>query len=443
MDEPLVLDLELASSSSALANSIDITPYFGSMKYVEVTSVLIYGKDGVSQEALDAPIYVGSSLVPLNLQMAKSYFYSKATIRFAERQVFKIQVSFRQPEYSNIDIQHLYWKPTTSNRNNPFVNLERFNPDALSKDIYEKVEYNKYNLLPTQSNPTEYSKLGTAFKTVDVSIKKKPVARKFYVIELTLTSPLDVQRKVYFERWDSSFQLGTRTIVKEPFFLSSIEYSEDEIKNKNYDTMEAAQKDFDELMQIYMSDPENPTELEDESTVDLISVVEQSFTAQERIKTYKVAVQSAKERYPAKRWCIGLRDIEVYKETFNSQLEIVSLPFNFDFPVESAMLSIDSNIDEAMLKNISLLGYISVDGGNNWIQISPIQLDFSGIPEVLFFNQSVLNEYRLSGASYLTYPAVPREVKNILVKIKITKKNRLNFTPSIYSYQLIAKVKRS
>ena len=207
--------------------------------------------------------------------------------------------------------------------------------------------------------------------------------------------------------------------------------------------MEAAQDDFDELMNLYMSDPENPTELEDGSIVNLISVVEQSFTAQEKIKNYRVAVQTAKERYPAKRWCIGLRDIEVYKETFNSQLEIVSLPFNFDFPVESVMLSIDSNIDEAMLKNISVLGYVSVDGGNNWIQISPIQLDFSGVPEILLFNQSVLNEYRLSGASYLTYPQVPREVKSILVKIKITKKNRLNFTPSIYSYQLIAKVKRS
>ena len=441
--EPLVLDLELASSNSAVANSIDIAPYFGSMKYVEVNSIIIYGKDGASEQILKSPIYIGSSLVPLNLQMAKSYFYNKATVRFLERQVFKIQISFTQPEYSNIDIQHLYWKPTASNRNNPFVNLERFNPDALSKDIYEKVEYNRYSLLPTQSNPTEYSRLGNASKTIQVSIKKKPVARKFYVIELTLTSPLDVQRKVYFERWDSEFELGTKKVIKTPSFLSSIDSSEDEIKNKNYDTMEAAQKDFDDLMEIYMSDPENPTELEDGSTVDLISVVEQSFTAQERIKTHSVRVQSAKERYPAKRWCIGLRDIEVYKETFNSQLEIVSLPFNFDFPVESAMLSIDSNIDEAMLKNISLLGYISVDGGNNWIQISPIQLDFSGVPEILLFNQSVLSEYRLSGASYLTYPQVPREVKSILVKIKITKKNRLNFTPSIYSYQLIAKVKRS
>ena len=171
--DPLVLDLELASSNSSVANSIDITPYFGSMKYVEVPTVLVHGKDAVSQEALDAPIYIGSSLVPLNLQMAKSYFYSKATIRFTERQVFKIQISFKQPEYSNIEIQHVYWKPTSSNRDNPFVNLERFNPDALNKDIYEKVEYNKYSLLPTVSNPTEYSKLGQAFKSVDVSIKKK------------------------------------------------------------------------------------------------------------------------------------------------------------------------------------------------------------------------------------------------------------------------------
>jgi len=446
--DPLVLDLELVSSNSAVANSIDITPYFGSMKYVEVTSVLVYGKDGVSQEALDAPIYIGSSLVPLNLQMAKSYFYSKATIRFAEKRVFKIQVSFKQPEYSNIEIQHVYWKPTSSNRDNPFVNLERFNPDALNKDIYEKVEYNKYSLLPTISNPTEYSKLGQAFKSVDVSIKKKPVARKFYVIEVSITNPSNQQVKAYFEGWFSENSSdrdanGNFIVVRVPRFLDSIDVTEDEIKNKNYDTIEAAQQDFDDLINIYLVDQATPTLLDDGSTVNMITVVEQSFTAQERVKNYRVPVQTAKERYPAKRWCIGLRDIEVYKETFNSQLEIISLPFSFDFPVESVMLDIDSNIDEEMLKNVSILGYISVDNGSNWIQISPIQLDFSGVPEVLFFNQSVLNEYRLSGGSYLSYPTIPKEVKNILVKIKIVKKNRINFTPSIYSYQLIAKVKRS
>lgn len=593
--DPLVLDLELASSNSPVANSIDITPYFGSMKYVEVTSIVVYGKDGVSHEALDAPIYIGSSLVPLNLQMAKSYFYSKATVRFAERRVFKVQVSFKQQEYSNMEMQHVYWKPTSSNTNNPFANLERFNPDALNKDIYEKVEYNRYNLLPTISNPTEYSKLGKASKSIEVFIKKKPVARKFYVIELSITNPSNEQVKAYFEGWFSENSPdrdanGNFIAIRVPRFLDSIDVTEDEIRNKNYDTIDAAQKDFDELIDLYMSrtmlapvgttftasgtttttanalltgksytiafvgttnftllgaasnavgvvftknsttgtgtgtaswtgtftgltqsatsgsgtgavfsitktgtgvtysttsgsanitvtmtkygtgyavgdtikilgtslggtTPANdltltvatigPTLLDDGSTVNRITVIEQSFTAQERITKYSIPLETAKERYPAKRWCIGLRDIEVYKETFNSQLEIVSLPFSFDFPVESVMLDINSNIDEEMLKNVSILGYISVDNGSNWIQISPIQLDFSGVPEVLFFNQSVLNEYRLSGGSYLSYPTIPKEVKNILVKIKIVKKNRINFTPSIYSYQLIAKVKRS
>jgi len=446
--DPLVLSLQLASSSSSVANSIDITPYFGSMKYVEITSIMIYGKDGVAQEALGAPIYIGSSFVPLNLQMAKSYFYSKATIRFAERRVFKIEISFRQPEYSNIDIQHTYWKPNSSNMDNPFVNLERFNPDALNKDIYEKVEYNKYDLLPTISNPTEYSKLGKTSRNINVSIKKKPVARKFYIIELGITDPSSVQKKAYFEGWFSENSSdkdanGNFIVIRVPRFLDSINVTEDEIRNKNYNTIEAAQNDLDDLLNIYLLDQATPTLLDDGSTVNTILVTEQSFTAQEKIKNYRISVETAKERYPAKRWCIGLRDVEVYKETFNSQLEIVSLPFTFDFPVESVMLDIDSNIDEEMLKNVSILGYISVDNGSNWIQISPIQLDFSGVPEVLLFNQSVLNEYRLSGGSYLSYPTVPKEIKNILVKIRIVKKNRINFTPSIYSYQLIAKVKKS
>ena len=640
--DSLVFDVEIGSSSGSLANSIDIAPYFGSMKYVEVSSIIIYQKNGTSEQILKAPIYIGSSLAPLNLQIAKSYFYDRATIYFSDRQVLKVQVSFRQPEYSNIDIQHVYWKSTSSDTNSPFANLERFNPDALNKDIYETVEYNRYDLLPTIANPTQFSKLGTAVKSVNVSVKKKPVAKTFHIIELTIEDNLQVQRKAYFERWDSSVELGTRTVIRTPLFNYAVIVTEDEITNKNYDTIEAAQQDLDDLRNIYLfnttlvpvgttftasgtsvtaaatytgktqsttsgtgtgavftitktgssanyngnitvtttkagsnyavgntikilgtslggatpandltltitaigpvlldvsvlnttliqgsttftaagtsvtaaathtgktqratsgtgtgavftiqktgsgtaysgnitvtitnggigyavgntitipgaslggATPANDLTLtitaigpvlnQETSLVKTISTLEQSFTAKERIKNYNVALQSAKEIYPAKRWCIGLRDIEVYKGTFNSQLEIVSLPFNFDFPVESAMLSIDSNIDEQMLKNVSISGYISVDNGSNWIEISPIQLDFAGIPEVLFFNQSVLNEYRLSGASYLSYPAVPKEVKNILVKIKIVKKSRINFTPSVYSYQLIAKVKKS
>ena len=441
--EPLTLEIEMAAASATLANSIDISPYFGSMKYVEVTSVKIFSKDGTSEEIIKNPIYIGTSFIPLNLQMAKSYFYNKATIRFMERQVLKVQISFRQPEYSDIEIQHLYWKPTSANRDNPFVNLDRFNPDALSKDIYESVEYNRYDLLPTISNPNDFKKLGKAYRTVNVAIKKKPVTKRFYLIEFTIMKD-GVSSKVYFEQWFYQSVLGSPLETERvPQFLDSIRIVEDEVMNKNYDTMEAAQKDIDDLMAIYMADEATPTTLDDGSTVEDIEVILKTLPSVEKNKNYRIPVESQYERYPAKRWAIGIRDIELYKETFNNELEIVSLPFLFDFPVESVMLSIDSNIDDSMLKNVSITGYISADNGSSWIQISPIQLDFSGVPEVIFFNQSVLSEYRLSGASYLSYPAVPKEVKNLLVKIKVNKKSKQNFTPSIYSYQLIAKVKRS
>lgn len=441
--EPLVLELEMAAPAATLANSIDIAPYFGSMKYVEVTSVKIFNKDGVAEEIIKNPIYIGTSFIPLNLQMAKSYFYNKATIRFMERQVLKVQVSFRQPEYSEIEVQHLYWKPTSASANNPFANLDRFNPDSLSKDIYETVEYNRYDLIPAMSNPNDFKKLGKVYKTIGVSIKKKPITKQFYLIEIT-TLKEGVYSKIYFEGWFYESVLGSPGQTQRvPRFLDSIQIREDEINNKNYDTIEAAQQDIDDLMAIYMADEATPTTLDDDSIVDSIQVILKTLPSIEKIKNYRVPLESSYERYPAKRWAIGIRDIEVYKETFNNELEIVSLPFLFDFPVESVMLSIDSNIDEAMLKNVSIQGYVSADNGANWIQISPVQLDFSGVPEVLFFNQSVLNEYRLSGASYLNYPSVPKEVKNLLVKIKVIKKSKQNFTPSIYSYQLIAKVKRS
>ena len=40
--------------------------------------------------------------------------------------------------------------------------------------------------------------------------------------------------------------------------------------------------------------------------------------------------------------------------------------------------------------------YVSADDGNSWIAISPIENPFSGIPEILSFNENTLRSY-LSG----------------------------------------------
>lgn len=440
-EDPLNLKISLISSSPQVANSIDIVPYFGSSKYVEVTEVVVFSKDGSSQNVLKDTIYIGSSLVPLNLDLAKNYFYNKATVKFNEKEIIKIEIGLRQPNHSNIEIKHVYWKPSSSNSNNPFGGLSRFNPDALSRDIYETIRYNKYELIPTISNPTRYKTSTQNIKTVNVTLKKKPTSLKAYFIVASVisNSATPEYSNLYFNNWiinqNSEFDDN-----REAQFKTEIEKDEDGYITKNYDSIEAAQEDYQDLIGRYISSTPYST---DEFTLVDISIVEQSFTPTEKEVNYRVSVEQGEEIYNAKRWAIGLRDIDVYREVYQDEMEIVSFPFKFDHPVESVMLDVEASIEPSLAGRTIIQTYVSVDRGSNWIEVSPVQLDFTGIPEVLFFNQSILDEYRLSGASYLSYPLIPKEVKDVVVKIVAKKNSNYNFSPYIYSYKVIAKVKRS
>jgi hypothetical protein len=433
--EPLTLKLKLTSNSGRIANSIDITPFFGSSKYVEVTEVLVFAKDGSSENVLKNTIFIGSSLVPLNIELAQNYFYNKATVRFPERQVSKIEISFRQPTYSNIDIKHVYWKPSSTNVNNPFVNLSRFNPDALSRDIYESIKYNKYQLIPTLSNPTKYKTTTQNVADINVALKKKPTSLNAYFIAASFVneSATPVNSTVYFNRW--------KVVGEEAEFISEIIKDEDSYITKNYDAPSAAQEDLNDLLDLYFG--ATPYVDEELGTLQDISIVQQSFVPIQKEISYRVIVEQEEEFYKAKRWAIGIRDIDVYRETYIDEMQVISFPFKFDYPVESVMLDVQASIDEVHSGRTNIQTYISADQGSNWIEVSPVQLDFTGTPEIVFFNQSILDEYRLSGASYLSFPTIPKEVKDITVKIVAQKKGAYNFTPNIYSYQLIAKVKRS
>ena len=450
VNDPLEMVIQLSSKSAAKVNSIDITPYFGSCRVVQVTEIKVYDKTGFSENVISSPIFIGSSMIPINLQMARQYFYNKATVRFSEREVIKVEVKFKQTEYSDIQIQHIYWQPTDANKDNPFVDAERFNPDSLSRDIYESIEYNRYSLLPTTSNPLEFKKSADIYKTVSVSLKKKPSTKSFFVIEFTVTPESGANEKIYFQQWFSESgrdENNQPIVVKTAYFSKDVVINDDEIQTKNYPSSSDAEEDFNELKETYLT--ETPyvispiTGVTSGGTITDIQVVSRTVTPVEKVKTYRVPVKTQKEVYSAKRWAIGIRDIELYSEVFANELEIVSLPFLFDLPVEAVMLNLDSYIDENLVKECSIETQISADGGSNWIDISPIQLDTNSIPEMVYFNQSTIGEFKLGRARYVNYPDVPKEVKSIVVKIKIKKKPSKNFTPNIYSYQLIAKVKRS
>lgn len=173
-------------------------------------------------------------------------------------------------------------------------------------------------------------------------------------------------------------------------------------------------------------------------------------------QNFSVPLRIAREPLPAKRMSIGIRDVSLYNQAYENSADIISKPYLFDSPVESVMLDVQSNSDNFSISGGYINSYISLDEGKKWIEISPVQRGFNtgessseAIPEIIAFNQNIAAGFKLPGVQYMNHPKttvkgveyeVPNQVKNILVKIKITK-GQSNATPVVYSYRLAAKVK--
>lgn len=187
-----------------------------------------------------------------------------------------------------------------------------------------------------------------------------------------------------------------------------------------------------------------------------VQAVSKQNVSQIKNDTFNVPIKIAREVLQVDRMSIGIRDISLAYQEYEPAAEIISKPYNFDSPVEAVMLDINSNAAEMIDNGGYIESSISVDGGNKWISISPVQSGYSygktnkfSIPEVLCFNQNVSNGFKLPGVQYLNYPSttirsvsyeIPNQVKNILVKINITKGTG-QVSPLVYSYKLAAKVK--
>jgi hypothetical protein len=163
--------------------------------------------------------------------------------------------------------------------------------------------------------------------------------------------------------------------------------------------------------------------------------------------TYSVPIKVSRTLMKANRLSIGLRDVSLYYDEYADYAEFISLPFDFDLPVESVILNVESN--EKLISSSSSLitAEISADG-TNFIPIDTVQSGYAEtdflVPEVVAFNQSIPSGYKLPGVAYYSYPTpgIPKEVKKLWVKIKMKKSQSSNTTPVIYSYSLGVKVKK-
>lgn len=448
MSDPLEVVVEMVSKRKTKANAIDISPFFSSMDLVEVSSVKVFAEDGSSEEVLHEPMFIGSSMAPFNLQNVNNYHYNNAVVRFSERILSEVQITFIQRTPKDIDLQHVYWVPDYQTDNNddesPFYGLPRFNPEALPSETFEEVRFDYKSLLPTYSNPRLYKTQAGARKSVGVVTKKVPTVYSKHVIVLPMKLNFgSTEKDYYFDGWSGDeFTFSSELKLGPNYEGENVRY---------FDTANDASGDLQSIKDwLEDNGSDNGDGTYDFSagsntfTVDPTDITVTPFTRQfsESERYFTVPVKLEKEIYQAKRMAVGIRDISVYYESYNTEFEIISKPYVYNFPIDSLMLSVDSNIDNTFSTDLYLYYYISVNGGESWIRINPIQLDNQGIPEVISFNNNVPSDFELPGVMYLNYPDVPQAVDNVLVKITGTRLRGSNFTPEIKSYELIAKVKK-
>ena len=533
LTKPLVLTVVMESNVATNANSIDIVPYFGSSNFVKVNQIRIFKEDGTSEDILDKAIFIGSSFAPLTIESAQNYFYNKATVKFSERKILKVEVIFEQDSIQDIDIKHLYWKPNypqDEETESPFYGLSRFNPDVLSRDIYEEVTYNKDIIIPPLHQPNKFKANTNNPGSIKVTLKKKPVVYNAYIITFDVDG-----EKVYFQNWTTDLNDPDRYIQwKVSPDFEAPPNADDPRPVKYFQSESDANQDYQSVISFIngikqpisttgtvssvagagpwtatitgMTDvqllevgayitatdgtgklfggtpqsvrvseitsstsikytvtggtPPVPGTVTGISRTNFVSISSSSFpTASELLNIINPAVEyithtgvgrtlepvvpitAETEMYRAKRLAIGIRDISVSYETYADQAEIVSTPYLFDAPVEAIMLSVETNIDNTFSNKININYYISADG-SNWMKISPVQLDTQGIAEVIVFNKNIPDSYQIPGVAYLNSPKVPNIVNKIYVKIEMIKNKNTNITPLIYSYELIAKVKK-
>jgi hypothetical protein len=542
-DSPLKLVLEIAKRGSAPANSLSITPFFGydeiNITPIKITSIVIETIDPGFQpkeEMISSPITVGPTAIPTSVTDSSNFFFKKAIIKFAERNVSKVTVTIEQSTSASVTIKHAYWTVASvagnyefnvsdyvsfSEDNRPvpesiWSGSSRFNPSL----IYNKstistitgIESSLDQLIPSISNPTEVtggsamSRRAVITGVQDVEVKyymmrvfDKKKNKYVYVEDIDLLTPEELTNELkqvpsgstpFLNWWPASSKItGYDTSANAGAAGSGRAfYSKTDPNDPKYDAIlrpfftnpnyVPATPNYGYTPDIYewwalkykMTGVEKNSAYKGSSTPSYYLGQRYTVTDAQVISEPFQKITKPKVRYninlnknyeiirdgdrindqtvAAKRWSIGLRDISVSNDLYNTSAEIISKPFNFPYPVEYLMLYSDYTIPIAEMANefseqtefISY--YISVEGKDGpWLPISPVEDPFnSDIPEIYSFSKNISSELRIPGIAYVD---IDSEVNSIRVRIKIRKPNMLNGTPLINYYQLAAKVKRA
>ena len=389
-------------------------------------------------ELLSSPIYIGSSFIPQNTEAQKNYYYNRAVVYFPEINTSEITVNLEQSTYSDIKLQHMYWKPHFNTGFASSLNTQsRFDPASLISLGFKEVQYNYSDLVPNILRPNQLKDQSSlAVKKINVTHKDHLRANRYLVsfkrTNAALTPPA-VQKYYYTNPTTNSQSLvQQQEIAAESDMDLAFQY-------ESLESAEIAKKYIE--TRISSADPLykwNSTNFQDL----VIETIKTELSL--RSQTVSISLQRAFEIYSAKRFSIGIRSIDINYNIYSQKAQIISKPFIFGYDVRNLTISADTSLGlEGGNSNVSYIKYsISLDDAKKWIQISPIENPFNGVPEILSFNENVESFGQIKGVSYFNYPNIPVSTKSIRIKIEIEKPKYENTTPIIHSYQIAGRVEQ-
>jgi hypothetical protein len=442
-------------------NSLTVVPFFGQadMIYPEVEIYKVIAVNSDTNEVVDlisSSIFIGNTIVPQTIESMKNYNYEQCVIDFPEIKTKFIKVYFKQKFYNNVKVKHLYWKPSTTTAIE-FRNQSRFNPEILASTGYEQVSYNVSELIPGIKTPNQF-KLNTneSTKMVRVSavlpheyLTKHVIKYSQYINHAT---PTPGQAWATPNTFDVYFQgKGLSQINGKPVVGSYLNPALAQVDTRYIPTLSIANAErYDSITSAetkitYIKSGFVTNALQ---AINFLNMVPEEVTLDIRDQrfTKDVNLEKQYELYNAKKWTISINSIQPHYNIYSNVGEIVSKSFEFPYNLKKLMISSETSNKVTGSTTIGDINniryYISTDDGNNWISISPIENPFSGIPEILSFNENVEGSIRIPGVSYFNYPKVPREIRKIRVKIEFNKPTSSNISPILHSYKLSAKVEQ-
>jgi len=327
----------------------------------------------------------------------------------------------------------MYWKPFSNTGSlTPLNTNSRFDPAGLSAIGFQDVQFNYLDLVPSILRPNvskDQSSLAT--KKINITYKEAMKVERYVVTFKRLgSSATPSLQKYYYVNPATAFQ--TLAKQQEVAAVSDIGLS------FQYESLIAAQ-----TAKTYIQTKISSAEWSGSNFQDLaVETIKADLGP--KYMTSSVLLQRNFEIYPAKRFAIGLRSIDVNYSVYAQKAQLISKPFVFGYNVKNLTVSSDTIFSlQGGNSNITYIKYyISIDDGKKWIKISPIEDPFNGIPEILSFNENVESFGQVKGVSYFNSPDIPSDTKSIRIKIDIEKPRYENTTPVIYSYQIAGRVEQ-